>query len=71
MKAFFRQNVGTVDQWLRFSLGFVLLFLAAAGLIGPWGYLGLVAMATAAVRYCPLYHALRIDTGRGRKRKAS
>lgn len=64
-----KTNVGAIDQWLRFSLGFVLLFLAGTGLIGPWGYIGVVPLATAAVRYCPLYHVLGFDTSQHRHRK--
>jgi len=59
-----RQNIGTLDQWLRLSLGFVLLFLAGSGLIGPWGYLGVVPLLTALVRFCPLYAALGWRTNR-------
>ena len=59
-----RENIGAVDQWLRFALGFVLLFTAAAGIVGPWGYVGVVPLVTAMFRYCPLYHALGLRTDR-------
>jgi hypothetical protein len=59
-----RQNIGTFDQWLRLSLGFVLLFLAGTGLIGLWGYLGVVPLMTAVVRFCPFYAALGWRTNR-------
>jgi hypothetical protein len=67
MRRFPRENIGPVDQWLRLSAGFVLLVLAGTGVIGPWGYLGVLPMLTAMVRYCPLYHALGLDTGRRRR----
>jgi hypothetical protein len=67
MRTFPHQNVGPVDQWLRLSAGFVLLMLAGTGVVGPWGAIGLIPMATAMFRYCPLYHALGIHTGRHRK----
>lgn len=57
-----KANIGPADQWARFALGFVLLFLAGAGIIGPWGYVGVVPLLTAMVRYCPLYHLLGIQT---------
>jgi len=57
-----KQNVGTVDQWLRLSIGFVLLFLAGTGVIGAWGYIGIVPLLTGAFRFCPLYQALGLRT---------
>ncbi|HSV80173.1 MAG TPA: DUF2892 domain-containing protein [Ramlibacter sp.] len=58
-----KTNIGPADQWVRFALGFVLLFLAGTGIIGPWGYIvAVVPMLTAMVRYCPLYHLLGIQT---------
>jgi hypothetical protein len=57
-----KQNVGTIDQWLRLALGFVLLFLAGTGTIGAWGYIGIVPLVTGAVRFCPLYALLGIRT---------
>jgi hypothetical protein len=63
-----RQNVGTLDQWLRLCVGFVLLFLAGSGVIGPWGYLGVLPLATAVVRFCPLYRVLGVHTNKVRHR---
>ncbi|MCG2594395.1 DUF2892 domain-containing protein [Ramlibacter sp. XY19] len=64
MKSVFQENVGSLDQWLRFALGFVLIFLAGTGVIGAWGYLGVVPLATAMFRYCPAYQVLGIHTCR-------
>ena len=38
------------------------LGFAAAGAIGPWGYVGLVPLLTGVVAHCPLYSALGIAT---------
>jgi hypothetical protein len=57
-----KANVGTIDQFIRAALGFVLIFLAGTGTIGAWGYLGVVLLATAAFRFCPLYRVLGIGT---------
>ena len=57
-----KKNVGTVDQWLRLSVGLVLLFLAGTGVIGAWGYIGVVPLLTGAFRFCPLYGMLGIRT---------
>lgn len=66
MKAFLKDNsnVGAFDQWLRLALGFVLLFAAGSGIIGSWGYLGVIPLLTAMFSYCPLYHMLGITTKR-------
>jgi hypothetical protein len=63
MRTLSHQNIGPVDQWLRLSAGFVLLVLAGTGVIGLWGYFGVLPMLTAMFRYCPLYHVLHLHTG--------
>lgn len=55
-------NMGNTDRVLRLLLGVVLIACAVLGLIGPWGYAGVVLAITGAVAYCPLYHALGIRT---------
>jgi hypothetical protein len=65
-----KTNVGAVDQWVRISVGFILLFLAGSGVIGAWGALGLLPLATAGLRYCPLYHALGLDTLHARRHRS-
>lgn len=62
MKIVFTQNVGALDRWLRFALGFVLLFAAGTHIIGPWGWIGFVPLLTAMFGYCPLYHVLGLST---------
>lgn len=51
-------NVGNLDRTLRMLLGFVLMGLAASGVIGLWGYAGVVLVLTGAVAFCPLYTLL-------------
>jgi hypothetical protein len=57
-----RLNVGNIDRVLRILLGATLIGLAAAGVIGPWGYLGVVVLLTGVVALCPLYSLLGINT---------
>jgi hypothetical protein len=71
MRRLFHENVGPVDQWLRLSVGFVLLMMAGTDLIGPWGYVGVLPMVTAMVRYCPLYHLFGVDTRPPHRRRGS
>ena len=48
-------NVGGIDRILRISVGIVLVGLAANGILGWWGWLGLIPMATGIFRFCPAY----------------
>lgn len=61
-----QQNIGTIDQALRLIGGLTLVLLAIGGFIGPWGYIGIVPLATAVIGYCPLYQLLGI-TSRGHR----
>ena len=55
-------NVGGIDRILRISVGIVLVALAANGIIGWWGWLGLIPMATGIFRFCPAYPLLGINS---------
>jgi len=48
-------NIGTVDRSVRLVLGIVLIALALMGTIGLWGWLGLVLIGTAFLKFCPAY----------------
>ena len=56
-----KANVGTIDRVLRIIVGLVLIGLALAGTIGPWGWIGVVPLATALFRFCPLYTVLGMN----------
>lgn len=55
-------NVGGLDRMLRIALGLVLIVLAAMGIIGWWGWLGVIPLATGLLRFCPLYLPLSMNT---------
>jgi hypothetical protein len=55
-------NVGTADRALRIVAGVALIGSAITGLIGPWGYIGVVPLLTGVVKICPLYSILGIQT---------
>ncbi len=57
-----KANVGTPDRALRLLAGLVLVGLTLAQVIGPWGWLGLIAIATGLFRYCPAYGLLGISS---------
>jgi hypothetical protein len=55
-------NVGGIDRVLRIAAGAILFVLAMMGTIGPWGYIGIVLLATGLLRFCPVYPLLGINT---------
>lgn len=58
-----KPNVGTLDRAARVVVGVALIALAATGTVGVWGYIGIVPLATAFMRFCPLYVPLGLNTG--------
>ncbi len=58
----FKTNEGTVDRFLRVTLGIVLVALVFVGPKTPWGWLGIVPLATGLLGSCPLYSVLGINT---------
>lgn len=57
-----KTNVGGIDRVLRVMLGAVLIALTLMDTIGPWGWIGVVPLATAALGFCPLYAVLGLNT---------
>lgn len=59
-----KKNVGNIDRIIRFAVGGVLVILAVA--IPFWWLLipAAIALATAALRRCPLYLPFKIDTNK-------
>ncbi|MHA7887435.1 YgaP family membrane protein [Roseicyclus sp.] len=56
------RNEGTIDRALRILIGLGLLAIVFVGPQTPWGWVGLVPLATGLVGYCPLYRLLGINT---------
>ena len=50
-----KKNVGIIDRTLRIVAGLALIALTATGTIGPWGWIGVVPLATGALGWCPAY----------------
>lgn len=57
-----KANVGKVDRVVRVAAGLALIGMAFGGVIGGWGYLGIVPLLSGAVGLCPLYSVLGINT---------
>jgi hypothetical protein len=62
VRPFFAINAGSVDRTFRIVLGLALLTLAVVGPQTPWGYLGLVPLATGLFGFCPFYAVMGIST---------
>ena len=56
------RNVGGIDRILRIVVGLALIALALTGIIGVWGWIGVVPLATGALGWCPAYCPLGIKT---------
>lgn len=57
-----KANVGTLDRSLRIAAGLILIVLSLAGVIGLWGWIGVVPLATGIFRFCPAYPLLGVNT---------
>lgn len=58
------KNVGVVDRAVRIIVGLGILSLVFVGPHTPWGYLGLVPIATGLIGWCPAYRLFGIKTCR-------
>lgn len=57
-----KANVGSIDRILRVVAGVILIGLSLAGVIGWWGWLGIVPLATGTFRVCPGYSLIGVNT---------
>lgn len=57
-----KSNEGTLDRGLRIVAGLAFIGMAATGMVGAWGYIGVVPLLTGAVGFCPVYTLLGINT---------
>ncbi len=57
-----QRNEGTLDRAVRVIAGLGILSLVFVGPQTPWGWLGLVPLATGVVGICPAYSLLGIRT---------
>ena len=47
------KNVGHTDRAIRVFIGALLILLSLLNVIGPWGWIGLIPIATGLLRFCP------------------
>jgi hypothetical protein len=55
-------NEGILDRTLRIMVGLGLIGLTLTHVIGVWGWLGVVPLATGAVGFCPVYAMFGLRT---------
>ncbi len=55
-------NVGSIDKMLRITAGVVLIGLTITDVIGIWGWIGVVPLATGLISWCPLYPLIGLNT---------
>ncbi len=55
-------NVGTIDRAVRIVIGLALIGAALSGVIGAWGWIGIVPLATGIFRFCPAYRLIGLNT---------
>ena len=62
-----KTNVGGIDKILRVVVGIALIAMAALGVVGAWGWIGVVPLLTGLFGVCPAYSLLGMNTGPIRK----
>lgn len=48
-------NVGGMDRAVRIVAGTAVILLAVTGIVGAWGWIGVLPLATGIVGWCPAY----------------
>ena len=57
-----KRNEGNLDRILRVIFGLVLLSLVFIGPMTPWGWIGIIPLATGLIGSCPIYSILGMNT---------
>lgn len=57
-----KANVGGIDKILRIVAGVALIGLTLSGMIGVWGWIGVVPLATGLMGWCPFYPLLGLNS---------
>jgi hypothetical protein len=65
------RNVGSLDQIIRLVLGAILVSLVFVGPQTPWGWLGLILIATGVINFCPIWMMLGVNTRKKQETQAN
>jgi hypothetical protein len=60
-----KANVGGIDKILRIVAGLVLIGLTLGNVIGVWGWIGVIPLATGLMNWCPLYPLVGFSSKKG------
>ncbi len=55
-------NVGKIERALRILIGLALISLVFVGPQTPWGWIGLVLVATGGISWCPIWAVFGVST---------
>lgn len=55
-------NMGGKDRLIRVAVGLAMIGLTMLDVIGPWGWIGIVPLVSAALGWCPVYMAIGLST---------
>jgi len=56
------RNIGVYDRVARIMVGAVLIAATVTGMVGVWGWIGIVPLATGLVGWCPAYQLFGLNT---------
>jgi uncharacterized membrane protein YfcA len=57
-----KTNVGNIDRILRIVIGLALIGATLAGVIGMWGWIGVIPLLTGIFGFCLPYAIFGIST---------
>lgn len=57
-------NEGMIDRVLRVIIGIALISIVFVGPETPWGWLGVIPLATGLIGWCPAYMLLGLRTNK-------
>lgn len=55
-------NIGKLDKVVRIVAGIALIVSALTGYFAPWGWIGIMPLATALMGWCPAYTLFGISS---------
>jgi len=64
------KNIHSIERVVRVLVGLAVISLVFIGPQSPWGWLGLIPVATGLIGWCPPYAMLGISTCRKPQQKA-
>ena len=62
-----KSNLGALDRGIRIGVGVAMIVATLTGVIGAWGWIGVVLIGTGALRFCQAYLPFGLNTCKLRK----